>query len=106
MNKGLILTLVVVISLVMAMTAFAVPSGKTVEFTPAGAGKVVFDGKAHATAGLKCSDCHPGLFKMKKGADTITMADMNAGKFCGSCHNGTKAFATKDAASCGKCHQK
>jgi c(7)-type cytochrome triheme protein len=42
---------------------------------------------------------------MKKAAK-ITMADMNAGKFCGECHNGTKAFASKDAATCGKCHKK
>jgi c(7)-type cytochrome triheme protein len=107
MNKGLVLTLVVVASLVMAMTAFAVPSGKTVEFEAKGAGKVIFDGTAHATAGAKCADCHSsGLFKMKKGGDMITMAAMNEGKFCGACHNGTKAFATKDAANCGKCHKK
>jgi c(7)-type cytochrome triheme protein len=107
MKKGLILTLVVVISLVMAMTAFAVPSGRTVDFDGKGAGKVVFDGAAHAKAGLKCADCHQsGLFKMKKGADAITMKDMNEGKFCGACHNGTKAFSVKDAANCGKCHKK
>ncbi len=107
MNKGLLLTLVVVISLVMAMTAFAVPSGKTVDFEAKGAGMVVFNGTTHAAAGLKCADCHSsGLFKMKKGGDMITMAAMNEGKFCGACHNGTKAFATKDAANCGKCHKK
>jgi c(7)-type cytochrome triheme protein len=107
MKKGFILTLVVVVSLAMAMTAFAVPAGKTVDFDGKGAGKVVFDGKAHADAGAKCADCHQsGLFKMKKGADVMTMKDMDAGKFCGACHNGTKAFSTKDAANCGKCHKK
>ncbi len=107
MKKGFILTLVVVVTLAMAMTAFAVPAGKTVEFDGKGAGKVVFDGKVHADKGLKCADCHQsGLFKMKKGGDTITMKDMDAGKFCGACHNGTKAFSTKDAANCGKCHKK
>ncbi len=107
MKKGFILTLVVVVTLAMAMTAFAVPAGKTVEFDGKGAGKVVFDGKVHADKGLKCADCHQsGLFKMKKGGDTITMKDMDAGKFCGACHNGTKAFSVKDAANCGKCHKK
>jgi c(7)-type cytochrome triheme protein len=43
---------------------------------------------------------------MKKGADKMTMADMNAGKFCGECHNGTKAFKTDDPANCAKCHKK
>jgi len=101
------LTLVVVISLVMAMTAFAVPSGRTVEFEGKGAGMVTFDGAVHAKAGLKCADCHQsGLFKMKKGADAITMSAINEGKFCGACHNGTKAFSAKDAANCGKCHKK
>jgi c(7)-type cytochrome triheme protein len=45
------------------------------------------------------------MFQMKKGAQ-IKMADLNAGKLCGECHNGTKAFKTSDAANCGKCHKK
>ena len=36
----------------------------------------------------------------------MTMKDMEAGKGCGACHNGTKAFGVKDAASCAKCHKK
>jgi len=43
---------------------------------------------------------------MKKGAVKMTMAEMDAGKECGVCHNGEKAFSTKDKASCGKCHKK
>ncbi len=104
MKKIFVLALVVVVSLALAMTAFAVPAGKTVEFAGGGAGKVVFDGKTHADKGLKCADCHPGVFKMKKGADKVTMADINAGKACGTCHkDGGKAFAAKD---CAKCHKK
>ncbi len=106
MKKILVLALAVVVTFALAMTAFAVPAGKTVEFEGKGAGKVVFDGKVHADKGLKCADCHPAVFKMKKGADTITMKDINEGKFCGHCHNGTKAFSAKDAANCGKCHKK
>ncbi len=106
MKKFLVLALAVVVMFAMAVTAFAVPAGKTVEFDGKGAGKVVFDGKVHADKGLKCADCHPALFKMKKGADTITMKDINDGKNCGACHNGTKAFSAKDAANCGKCHKK
>jgi c(7)-type cytochrome triheme protein len=107
MKKIFVLALAVVVMVAMAVTAFAVPAGKTVEFDGKGAGKVVFDGKVHADKGNKCADCHQsGLFKMKKGADAITMKDMNEGKFCGSCHNGTKAFSSKDAASCAKCHKK
>lgn len=105
MKKVFVLALVVVLAL--AATAFAVPAGKTVEFDGKGGGKVVFDGKIHADKGNKCADCHQsGLFKMKKGADVFTMKDMEAGKNCGACHNGSKAFGVKDATSCAKCHKK
>jgi c(7)-type cytochrome triheme protein len=90
---------------VFAESALAVPPGKTVEWqTPAG--KVVFDGKVHADKGLKCNECHTKIFKMKKGSAEMTMAEINAGKFCGECHNGEKAFKADDAANCGRCHKK
>jgi len=108
MKKLLAISIVVVVTFVLSVSAFAVPAGKTVEFEAKGApGKVVFDGKAHADKGAKCADCHQsGLFKMKKGGDMMTMKDMEAGKFCGACHNGTKAFGVKDAGDCAKCHKK
>ena len=92
--------------LLSAGGAMAVPSGKTVEL-PSPKGKVIFDGTLHAGKGLKCADCHskPKLFEMKKGGDTMTMAAMNEGKFCGSCHDGKTAFSVKAAADCAKCHQ-
>jgi c(7)-type cytochrome triheme protein len=90
---------------VFAGSVGAVPPGKTAEWDTAN-GKVVFDGKVHADKGLKCTDCHSKIFKMKKGSTEMKMADINAGKFCGVCHNGTKAFATSAPANCGKCHKK
>jgi c(7)-type cytochrome triheme protein len=104
MKKFFVLALVIVVTFVMAASAFA--SMKTVEFEGKGAGKVTFDGPAHKAKGLACKDCHPALFQMKTGGDAITMKDINDGKFCGACHNGTKAFSAKDAANCGKCHKK
>lgn len=107
MKKFFVFALVVMVTFAFAMSAFAVAPGKTVEFDGKGAGKVVFDGKKHAEKGLKCADCHQsGLFKMKKGAEVLKMADMEAGKNCGGCHNGTKAFGVKDKATCVKCHTK
>ena len=97
--------LTLIIAVMFVGSAMAVPPGKTVEFDNPN-GKVVFDGKVHADKGLKCGDCHTKIFKMKKGAEKITMADMNAGKNCGTCHNGEKAFKSSDAANCGKCHKK
>ena len=104
MKKALVIMFVLVVALAFIGTSMAVPPGKTVEFKGGKMGKVVFDGKKHANAGNKCNDCHPKVFKMKKGADKITMKDIYAGKFCGTCHNGTKAF--KASAGCKKCHQK
>jgi c(7)-type cytochrome triheme protein len=69
-------------------------------------GKVTFDGKVHADKGLKCLDCHSKIFKMKKGSTEMKMADIHAGKFCGECHNGTKAFETNKPENCVKCHKK
>ncbi|MFN3481063.1 MAG: cytochrome c3 family protein [Thermodesulfovibrionales bacterium] len=103
----LVIALVTIaIAVVFIGSAMAVPPGKTVEFAGGDAGKVVFDGKIHADKGLKCNDCHTKIFQMKKGTAKMKMADINAGKFCGECHNGTKAFKSSDAANCAKCHKK
>jgi c(7)-type cytochrome triheme protein len=103
-----ILTILLTIAIAMMFvgSALAVGPGKTLEYPDGAMGKVTFDGKIHADKGLKCNDCHTKIFQMKKGAAKMTMADINGGKFCGECHNGTKAFATKEAANCGKCHKK
>ncbi len=85
--------------------AAAVPPGKTAHYD-APNGKVLFDGTAHASAGLKCPDCHAKILPMKKDAGKMQMSDINAGKGCGTCHNGNKGFKTSDAANCSKCHKK
>lgn len=89
----------------IAGSAEAVPPGKTVDWDSP-MGKVIFEGKVHADKGLKCTECHSKIFKMKKGSAEMKMADIHAGKFCGECHNGTRAFATNDPANCGRCHKK
>jgi c(7)-type cytochrome triheme protein len=97
--------LALLITVAFAGTAFAVSSGKTVEYAGGSIGKVVFDGKIHAEKGLKCTDCHTKIYQMKKGP-AVTMAEINTGKSCGACHNGAKVFKTSDPANCGKCHKK
>ncbi len=108
MKKFFTIAMAACFVLSVAGGAMAVGTGKKVEFDSK-EGKVVFDGKAHADKSLKCADCHtkPKLFGMKKGADKMTMADMEKGKFCGACHDGKKAFGVKaDAKECAKCHKK
>ena len=100
-SKILVLVIAVVF---VAGTALAVPPGKELTFKDGPMGPVTFSGKIHHDAGLKCSDCHTKIFPMKFGAVKITMADIYAGKYCGQCHNGSKAFAAKG--NCTKCHHK
>jgi c(7)-type cytochrome triheme protein len=69
--------------------------------------KVAFDHKFHTKeAGLSCSSCHNSLFTMKTGSilstGKMTMAAMAEGKFCGTCHDGSTAFATNT--KCSACH--
>jgi c(7)-type cytochrome triheme protein len=95
----------ILIGAVLVGNALAVPAGKTVEWDTTN-GKVTFDGKIHADKGVKCTECHVKIFQMKKGSAAMKMADINAGKFCGECHNGTRAFSAKEPANCEKCHKK
>lgn len=101
--KKAVLAVVLVIAVAFAVSSFAVPPGKTIEFEGGAMGKVVFDGQKHADAGLKCTNCHPSIFPMKKGEVKIT-APHEAGKFCATCHDGTKAFDVN--ADCARCHVK
>ena len=103
MKKFIIVAMVMVFAFVATA---AMANMKPVSYEPKGADKVVWDNKTHMSKGLKCTDCHDAIFKKKVGGNPMTMKDMEAGKGCGACHNGTKAFGVKDAATCAKCHKK
>jgi c(7)-type cytochrome triheme protein len=93
----------VVIMVFFANSVQAIQPGKSVTWeTPMG--RVTFDGKNHADAKVGCLDCHSKIFKMKKGSSKFTMADINACKFCGKCHNGKRAFASNNPDNCAICH--
>jgi len=61
---------------------------------------VRFDHAAHMGM-FDCKTCHRSTFRMKAGADRMTMEAINEGKGCGSCHDGGTAFAPDN---CGACH--
>ena len=67
---------------------------------------VVFSHANHKSAGLGCADCHDVMFKKQRGSNdrrnAITMKTLQAGEFCGSCHNGQQAFSVNK--NCKKCH--
>lgn len=51
---------------------------------------------------FRCKVCHSELgFKMRAGANNITMNDIIDGKFCGMCHNGEVAWSVE---RCDMCH--
>lgn len=51
------------------------------------------------TEWIACSSCHPALYRRR--GDTTSMAAINQGESCGTCH-GTVAFA---ASTCERCHE-
>lgn len=53
-------------------------------------------------AAYDCRACHPGLFTAGPGVRR-TMAEMEAAKSCGACHDGKVAFTVRE--NCGSCHQ-
>jgi c(7)-type cytochrome triheme protein len=54
---------------------------------------------------FKCAACHNELFKMKAGANPVTMDELQEGRWCGTCHNGKDAFVS-NLDTCGRCHRK
>lgn len=100
-NRGAVLALV-------GMALLAAPSGaeygdvvmnKTSEKN--GVRPVVFQHWFHRVR-FRCKVCHSELaFKMRAGANEVTMADISNGKFCGMCHNGQIAWG---ADKCDLCH--
>ncbi len=104
MKKMLLLISVMIFCGVTAV--LAVPAGRTLEFTESPMGTVKFSGAVHKKAGVKCKECHnKDMFpKMKQGTVQIKMEDIYAGKYCGVCHNGQRAFEAK--ANCNRCHIK
>jgi len=63
-------------------------------------GPVTFSHQNHVAMDLKCNECHTGVFKPKANANGINMEHINAGKQCGTCHNGKRAFTASDCRSC------
>ncbi|MEW6739744.1 MAG: c(7)-type cytochrome triheme domain-containing protein [Nitrospirota bacterium] len=103
---------IIVSSIIAALTiaalaniATAVPPGKVLEWkTPMGT--VIFNGKIHQEKGLVCDNCHPKIFQQKRGSSDFKMTDIKMRRFCGECHNGTKAFNANEGNNCIRCHKR
>ncbi len=69
-------------------------------------GKVTFNHETHVDPDQPgCTSCHPKLFRiLSPGQPTaggpITHDTMKAGRACGACHDGKKAFGVDDCTMC------
>ena len=69
---------------------------------PGGSPAAVFPHWVHQVR-YKCYACHPAPFRMKAGANPVSMEVIQQGKSCGVCHNGKRAWGiTFD--TCNQCH--
>jgi c(7)-type cytochrome triheme protein len=109
---AVVIALVAGLSLVTPAAAQKAPADFTFDQGKDSPGKVTFSHEKHKEKAEKCTACHTKVFKMKKGTSgNLTMAKMNAGESCGTCHSGkplagTVVFAVADKANCEKCHKK
>jgi c(7)-type cytochrome triheme protein len=114
------LTMVLVLFAALAFVASAFAGMNVFQYKDGEMGKVTFDGKLHneKLGSGKCMECHKGNvpFPMKKpdaeGSVKITKEDHVAGKYCGTCHDGSKeiggvkVFGWQEGSDCTKCHKK
>ena len=107
-KRGWIVLVVLSAAIALAGTAALAQMKPPADYTfkDGDTGQVVFSHQKHVDKNMKCTDCHTKIFKMAKPTGPLKMADMNAGKECGTCHDGKKAFATNSQADCAKCHKK
>jgi len=100
---SVIFTLAALAGLVSGAAALEI---KDITFDTPGAGKVVFSHKSHLnkksvkTAAVSCKACHATL--KQSGNPHFSMADMEKGKSCGKCHDGSTAFPVSKCTGCHK----
>jgi c(7)-type cytochrome triheme protein len=82
--------------------AQAIQQDFTIQPKSAGVKEILFSHKKHSIWN-GCESCHPSIFiGGKRGSTTYSMKEINAGKFCGTCHLAV-AFPV---AECDRCHSK
>lgn len=91
----------------LALSATAKIGGDDITYSPKGAAKVVFQHEYHVNVqGMKCNSCHYQKFQMRgNSAYQMDMSTLTKGRFCGSCHDGGKAFDVKKPGNCIRCHK-
>jgi len=75
---------------------------RDIDFKVKDTGDVKFSHELH-TGMFKCNDCHVKLYLPSAKNKRTTMAEMEAGKSCGACHNDKAGFTVKE--NCDRCHK-
>jgi len=97
----------IAVSLLAMSYAWAETGGGEIIFDIEGTPSVVFSHESHVGAAKKkCSECHYGIYTNHSQRKAVGMAAMRAGKSCGTCHDGKKAFGVASSQNCEKCHKK
>jgi len=81
------------------------PPPQTFADNPDSPGPVVFSHATHVEfSGGSCLGCHPSPFSILGRHRAISHEEMEAGRACGICHNGSDATGVDDADACMNCH--
>ena len=98
--------LAVIVCLLCSAAAVVVAADGDVTSTRDGGGTdpapAVFPHWSHRIR-FRCYACHDQVFPMARNATRVTMDDIAAGKACGTCHNGRRAWAVTFE-TCNRCH--
>jgi c(7)-type cytochrome triheme protein len=103
---------VALLLLVLGPGPLAAGEGPALKLTPdviyraaeASPGPVIFSHATHVPlADTRCVACHPALFSILRPTQRFTHDEMNAGRRCGACHDGSKASGVQE--SCDHCHR-
>jgi c(7)-type cytochrome triheme protein len=100
MNGRIITFFAAVIVMLMTVPVQA----KDIRFSFKNASAVVFSHDTHLAKNKDCKTCHSAIFNLSKKR-TFSMAEMEKGLSCGTCHNGKKAFSVATDKDCSKCHR-
>jgi c(7)-type cytochrome triheme protein len=100
-----LISFVVAVMLLLPSSGWCKIGGGDIVFHTKGIANVTYSHDYHVgKLGLKCMECHFRIYVMSVKANrSYTMAEMQQGKSCGTCHNGKRAFSVKD--SCVRCHR-
>jgi c(7)-type cytochrome triheme protein len=88
-----------------ATPALRLPADAVYDSSVGADSAVVFRHGTHvALASNGCTACHPRLFRILVPTGRIAHAEMDAGRSCGACHDGRRAFGVRAKESCPLCH--